>query len=638
MEQVSKSGNLAGGDLKKPRKFATWVTIVIVALVITAIGIWLAIRPKDPGPEPDPDPGPEPDPGLSDLNNTEFYNAIIFDSLNKKWSQTHTNGTVVTGDDMQTKLNAIYDIMKHKDDASSGEFSLNRFALMFMPGQYDLSFNMGYYCMAQGLAPNPVDTVFKGFINVPAANGSYLDNFDRALYNLTIQPFLDTDQLFGCSQASPIRRIKCTKDFQLAGSGFSSGGFLSHCDITGSLKGNSQQQFYFQNVKFGQVNVTVWNFLFLNCVGNFGDIKRNTCVTKTMLVTEKTNESLSFSDIPLLVYEQSKYQIMSGVQFSSPPEFVKNANFTDNFKFVHPKVPVNILNAAIVAGFHLVFTPGIYEYTEPIVISTSNTIILGCGYPTIKVGGKGPGMIVRDNVHGVCITHFLFEAGLSNASALLQIGETKNTPGKAESPCVLYDVFGRCGPILEACCEAMIVLNTTYSVIQHCWLWRADHNSAGEYGGLGPKNCRSQYGLVVNADNCSGYGIFSEHHLKECVLWNGNFGRLFFLQCELMYEAASVQSWDYPGLRVTGNDFFGTNIGVYSFFATKHGATATKPIVTSGVVVTGGSARIESACTLLLNNEKGGGKIMHVINQTGSESNVDNKDKPIWASIDGICN
>ena len=137
MEQVSKSGNLAGGDLKKPRKFATWVTIVIVALVITAIGIWLAIRPTDPGPEPDPDPGPEPDPdpGLSDLNNTEFYNAIIFDSLNKKWSQTHTNGTVVTGDDMQTKLNDIYEIMKHKDDASSGEFFLNRFALMFMPGK-----------------------------------------------------------------------------------------------------------------------------------------------------------------------------------------------------------------------------------------------------------------------------------------------------------------------------------------------------------------------------------------------------------------------------------------------------------------------------------------------------------------------
>ena len=84
-------------------------------------------------------------------------------------------------------------------------------------------------------------------------------------------------------------------------------------------------------MKFGQVNVTVWNFLFLNCVGNFGDIKTNTCETKTMLVTEKTNESLSFSDIPLLVYEKSKYQIMSGVQFSSPPEFVKNANFTDNF-------------------------------------------------------------------------------------------------------------------------------------------------------------------------------------------------------------------------------------------------------------------------------------------------------------------
>ena len=106
-----------------------------------------------------------------------------------------------------------------------------------------------------------------------------------------------------------------------------------------------------------------------------------------------------------------------------------------------------------------------------------------------------------------------------------------------------------------------------------------------------------------------------------------------------MYEAAKVNPpWDYPGLRVEGNNFFGTNIGVYSFFSTKYGANIEKPTVASGVVVTGKSAQIESACTLLLNNEKGGGKITHVINQIGSESNVGNKDKPIWASIDGICN
>ena len=76
-------------------------------------------------------------------------------------------------------------------------------------------------------------------------------------------------------------------------------------------------------------------------------------------------------------------------------------------------------------------------------------------------------------------------------------------------------------------------INNQYVIIDHTWLWRADHDVSGSV--LYERN-PTENGLVVNADNVRAYGLFSEHHLKNLVEWNGNNGEVYFFQSELPYD------------------------------------------------------------------------------------------------------
>jgi hypothetical protein len=71
----------------------------------------------------------------------------------------------------------------------------------------------------------------------------------------------------------------------------------------------------------------------------------------------------------------------------------------------------------------------------------------------------------------------------------------------------------------------MMEINADYTIIDHTWLWRADH----DIGGLvsDSKNPVA-HGLVVNADNVTGYGLFVEHTLDDLLVWNGNGGKAYF--------------------------------------------------------------------------------------------------------------
>ena len=77
----------------------------------------------------------------------------------------------------------------------------------------------------------------------------------------------------------------------------------------------------------------------------------------------------------------------------------------------------------------------------------------------------------------------------------------------------------------EVTTERMIEINNKYVVIDHTWLWRADHDIAGSV--YDEKNYVEQ-GLQVNADNVKAYGLFSEHALGDLVQWNGNNGEVYF--------------------------------------------------------------------------------------------------------------
>ena len=113
----------------------------------------------------------------------------------------------------------------------------------------------------------------------------------------------------------------------------------------------------------------------------------------------------------------------------------------------------------------------------------------------------------------------------------------------------------------------MIEINNQYVIIDHTWLWRADH----DIGGLvyNRKNY-VENGLQVNADNVKAYGLFTEHTLGDLVQWNANKGEVYFYQSELPYDVNQQNFSDvgYAGFRVADKvtDFKGYGIGVYSYF------------------------------------------------------------------------
>jgi hypothetical protein len=71
----------------------------------------------------------------------------------------------------------------------------------------------------------------------------------------------------------------------------------------------------------------------------------------------------------------------------------------------------------------------------------------------------------------------------------------------------------------------MMHINSSNVIIDHTWLWRADHDVGGQvYDSKNPV----QKALIVNGDNVTAYGLFAEHTLQTIVAWIGNNGKTFF--------------------------------------------------------------------------------------------------------------
>lgn len=181
--------------------------------------------------------------------------------------------------------------------------------------------------------------------------------------------------------------------------------------------------------------------------------------------------------------------------------------------------------------------------------------------------------------------------------------------------------------------DTMMIINQNYTIIDGVWLWRADHTPS-VYSGLGADKAISNHCLIVNGNNVVTYGLHVEHTLKELIVWNGNYGKIYFIQSELAYDVPA--SWDYPALRIGSNvtDFYGVGMGFYTFFSNRTHPDKIYPNVTSAIICpeTPGIV-IKSAFTLLLNKDDGGGSIKHVINNRGKVSDVSNADIPVWCSL-----
>ena len=171
------------------------------------------------------------------------------------------------------------DIQKTANDIflkmEANEFGSERYALLFKPGKYDVTFNVGFYTHVAGLGRSPDDVHINGGVNVNAQwmpNANATCNFWRTLENFAIIPSATKGVTrIAVSQAAPLRRLHVKGDLHLFdfdshwNAGWASGGFLADSIVDGKVVSASQQQWLSRNSKWSGWSNGVWNMVFVGC-------------------------------------------------------------------------------------------------------------------------------------------------------------------------------------------------------------------------------------------------------------------------------------------------------------------------------------------------------------------------------------
>jgi hypothetical protein len=101
---------------------------------------------------------------------------------------------------------------------------------------------------------------------------------------------------------------------------------------------------------------------------------------------------------------------------------------------------------------------------------------------------------------------------------------------------------------MDAAAESCFTVNSRNVILDHAWLWRADHADTPDLGFIDDwSKARASNGITVNGDDVTAYGLFVEHFQGYQTLWNGNGGEVYFYQSEFPYDARDAGDWVQPG-------------------------------------------------------------------------------------------
>jgi hypothetical protein len=521
--------------------------------------------------------------------------------------------------DIRKTADAIFTRME------ANEFGPERYALLFKPGEYDVTFNVGFYTHVAGLGRNPDDVHINGGVNVPAEwmpNANATCNFWRSLENFAVTPSSTKNVArIAVSQAAPLRRLHVKGELHLfafdkkRNAGWASGGFLADSVVDGKVVPASQQQWLSRSSQWSGWTNAVWNTVFVGCVntpeGRFPN-PAYTVVDRSPVIREKPYLSVDDSGeyrvfVPAL---RTKARGASWVDGPTPGESIP----IDRFHVAQPSsATARSINGALAAGKHVLFTPGVYSLDDTIRVSKADTILLGLGVPSL-VPTKGLPLISVDDVGGVKIAGLILDAGPVKSATLLEVGPADSKADHSTNPAFLYDLTVRTGGVTSGKNDVGIRINSNHVVADQVWLWRADHGAGAAWTTNPSKN-----GLVVNGNDVTVYGLFNEHHQEYQTLWNGNGGRVYLYQSEMPYDVPDQASWmsgktngfaSYKVAdRVTSHEAWG--VGVYSFF--RDAAVKAHSAVEAPDVV---GVKFHHLTTVWLSG-KAGSEITHVINHAG---------------------
>ncbi|MDV6374572.1 hypothetical protein [Deinococcus arenicola] len=427
-----------------------------------------------------------------------------------------------------------------------------------------------------------------------------------------------------------MRRINVDGKFSLmdycsAGPQFASGGYIADSRFIGTdaVVNGSQQQYMIRNSEIPGWSNGVWNQVFSGVKGapatSFaatGPDGKPANPYTTLPTTPVSREK------PYLYLDAAgEYQVFvpgvktnsSGVSWGNGPESGGKTLPLSGFFIAHPGDKLTDINTALSAGRGVLFTPGVYDMDQTLLVNKPGTVLLSLGLANLTAQGGAVPLKVGD-VSGVSIAGLTIDAGSINSPVLLQIGNPGGAGGSASDPVALHDVFFRIGGPGVGKATTSLIVNSNNTVLDHIWAWWADHGQD-----VGWTVNTADHGVIVNGDDVTATGLFVEHYQKEQLIWNGERGQVVLFQNEIPYDAPTQADWQHNGIlgyaaykvNDAATTHQGWGLGSYIFInsgADIHATHAFEGPVRSGV-------KLNSLLTLQLNY--GLGVTDHVVNLTG---------------------
>jgi hypothetical protein len=414
-----------------------------------------------------------------------------------------------------------------------------------------------------------------------------LTNFWRTVENFTV----NSTSLFCVSQATSMRRLNVKGDLLLTTGGWGSGGLIADSHVSGTIWARDtvgverQQQWFTRNSSFGNFTGGQMNMVFVGTEGvlpTLSPAARVTNVEKTGFLREK----------PFVVFDNQKgYGVFlpaardeavghSWKNGSTAGEFIT----LNNFYIARDDRDTDVtLNAALAAGKHILFSPGIYYLNAPLHITKPNTVVMGLGLATLCVTAQNHDTAIKiADVDGVNVSSLLFEAGV-NSKSLMEVGDKKTNVRHADNPICLSDLFFRSGGTYKynVRVDKTLIINANDVFGDNFWLWRADHSFTGNLHGetmrfykneqgnwtldgatvinpgtgqrrnnwawdggyVGWNSSYGRNGVVVEGDYVTLFGLMVEHYMEYQTIWNGEHGLMCFYQSETPYDAPNQEVW-----------------------------------------------------------------------------------------------
>jgi hypothetical protein len=292
---------------------------------------------------------------------------------------------------------------------------------------------------------------------------------------------------------------------------------------------------------------------------------------------------------------------------------------------------VHTINSQLARGRNLLLTPGVYDVGKSISVRRANTVVLGIGHATLTAVNGAVPLKVKD-VPGVIVAGVTIDAGTVESPTLLQVGKRAKKSSKSDpsNPTTLSDVYFRVGGPHVGKADVALEVNSDHVLIDHTWVWRADHGVEGFTDTERWNTNTGRNGVIVNGDDVTATGLFVEHFQQYNTVWNGERGATILYQNELPYDPPTQADWMHDGVEGWAGYKVGDGVkahalyggGVYVFNRNNpsiHTENGFEVPQTPGV-------KLHHVMTVNL----GAGTIDHVVNGVGGPADTSRVGSPVY--------